>query len=102
MRGIGRTFSRLPAARALIAGAAILAGAAASGAHAQSPGSGNGEDTAMAIPRMNSRGGGIASLPQPLAPSEVARIRHILTLQAQGDVATAARESLALDDTTLL
>ncbi len=53
MRGIGFTFPRLPAARALIAGAAFLAGAAASQAHAQPAGEGNGEDTAMALPRIS-------------------------------------------------
>ena len=103
MRGIGKTLSRLPAARAWIAGAAILAGAAASVAHAQSTGSGNGDETAMAIPRLASPGdvSGVA-LPQPLAPSDAARVRRIFALQSRGNMAEAAEETSQLTDPTLL
>jgi soluble lytic murein transglycosylase len=106
MRGIGTTFSRLPAARALIAGAAFLAGAVAPAAHAQTDASGNGpgigDETAMAIPRLatHGAGGGIA-LPQPLAPSDAARIRRIFAMQAQGDLTTAGRETASLSDQLL-
>ena len=83
MRGIGSTLSRLPVARAFIAGAAILAGAFAPAAQAQDTRN-SGEEAAMAIPRAPSLTGGAIGLPQPLAPSEAARIRRIFTLQARG------------------
>jgi soluble lytic murein transglycosylase-like protein len=101
MRGIGSAISRLPLARAVIAGAAILAGAFAPAAQAQdTPNSG--EEAAMAIPRAPSLHGGPVSLPQPLAPSEAARIRRIFTLQAHGRMADAARETGLLTSTILL
>src|SRR5271168_1423025 len=95
MRGIGYTFSRLPAARALLAGAAILAGASVEKAFAE-PLSGA-DDTALAMPRVahpGASGGadGIA-LPEPLPPSEAARIRRIFALQSRGDLAGAERET---------
>jgi soluble lytic murein transglycosylase len=102
MRGIGHTLSRLPAARAFIAGAAILAGAVASVAHAQVPGSGNGDETAMAIPRMATHGGAGVALPRPLPPSDAARIRRIFALQDKGNIPEALRESEALGETRLL
>jgi hypothetical protein len=107
MRGIGHTLSRLPVARALIAGAAILAGAFAPAAQAQAPAqNGQGDEAAMAIPRVvpqgNPRGDGGAPLPQPLAPSEAARIRRIFALQGRGQVAAATRETASLGDTLLL
>jgi soluble lytic murein transglycosylase-like protein len=95
MRGIGSTFSRLPAARAIVAGAAFLAGAVAPAAHAQQNAAGNGDETAMAIPRIATHSGGVA-FPQPLAPSDAARIRRIFALQDRGDIATAAQETTAL------
>ena len=59
MRGTGRTQSPFPAARALIAGAAILAGAAAPRAFAQTEaGLPGGDDTALAIPRWRPRSTG--------------------------------------------
>eukprot|EP01035_Chromulina_nebulosa_P004506 gene4506-6170_t len=54
MRGIGLTFSRLPAARAFFAGVAFLAGASAVKAHAQSLA--GTDDTALAVPRVSPRG----------------------------------------------
>jgi soluble lytic murein transglycosylase len=93
MRGIGRTLSRLPVARALIAGAAILAGATA---HAESAGSGsapaNSDETAMAIPRvaLPGRNPGVA-LPRPLDPSDAVRIRRIFAWQERGDIQAAMR-----------
>ncbi|MBN9562168.1 MAG: lytic transglycosylase domain-containing protein [Alphaproteobacteria bacterium] len=101
MRGIGSAISRLPLARAFIAGAAILAGAFAPAAQAQdTPNSG--DEAAMAIPRAPSIHGGPVSLPEPLAPSEAARIRRIFTLQAHGRMAEAARETGLLTSTILL
>jgi soluble lytic murein transglycosylase-like protein len=80
-----------------MAGAAFLAGAMAPAAHAQTNASGNGDETAMAIPRLAPHGaaGGIA-LPQPLAPSDAARIRRIFALQSRGDLVSAARETTSL------
>ena len=42
------------------------------------------------------------ALPQPLPPSEAARVRHIFTLQAHGDIAAAKRETAQLDTGTAL
>ena len=42
------------------------------------------------------------SLPQPLAPSEAARLRRIFELQARGDMAQAMREAERLDDRRLI
>lgn len=98
MRGTGSTFSRLSAARAFIAGAAILAGATAPRAFAQ-PRFGS-EDTAMAIPRVAPPGGAGVALPQPLPPSEAARVRRVFELQARGKIAEAAQEMALLDMST--
>jgi hypothetical protein len=100
MRGIGSTFSRLPAARAFIAGVAILAGASASKAYSQSP-SGT-DDTAFAVPRVSPRGSAGVALPQPLAPSEAARLRRVFAFQSAGRIEDATRESASLDTSTPL
>jgi soluble lytic murein transglycosylase len=102
MRGIGTSFSRLPAARALMAGAAFLAGAFAPAAHAQTNVAGNGDETAMAIPRLATHGaGGGVALPQPLAPSDAARIKRIFALQSRGDQTGATHEAASLTDQLL-
>ncbi len=101
MRGIGTTLSRLPATRALMAGAAFLASTVVPAAHAQTSASGNGDETAMAIPRLETHGGGGVSLPQPLAPSDAARIRRIFALQDDGKLTEAARETASLSDQLL-
>jgi len=101
MRGIGKTFSRLPAARAFIAGAAFLAGALASAVAAQAQ-TAVGDETAMAVPRVPWPSGNGASLPQPLAPSDVARVRRVFALQSRGRMADAARETGAFDNPVLL
>jgi soluble lytic murein transglycosylase-like protein len=99
MRGTNRSISAFPAARALLAGAAILAGAASPRALAQPldralPGS---DDTALAIPRVAPRDKQGVALPQPLPPSEAARIRQVFALQRAGDLHAAAREAALLD-----
>jgi soluble lytic murein transglycosylase-like protein len=102
MQGIGQAFSRHPVTRAFVAGAAILAGAAASAS--ASGGSGNGsEQSAMAMPRVSMHGGnqGVA-LPEPLSPSDAARVRRIFALQARGDIPAARRATAELDDKLLL
>ena len=107
MRGIGQALSRLNAAparsmRAMIAGAALLAGATSPQAQAQAQTAGNTSDeTAMGIPRVSSHGGG-AALPQPLSAADAARIRKIFTLQSRGDIPAAIAETGMLADATLL
>jgi soluble lytic murein transglycosylase-like protein len=104
MRGIGRTLVRLPAARALFAGAALLAGASTQRTMAQpTPPSQSpaGDEVALAIPRLalpgGGGGGGGVGLPQPLPPSQAAQIRRIFALQAKGDIPAALRASAELD-----
>ncbi len=95
MRRIECVLSRIPAARALIAGAAILAGAIAPDAHARDILDDMPVDVAMAVPRIRPLGSAGVALPQPLPPSEALRIRRILDLQKAGDPA-------ALDEAALL
>ncbi len=105
MRGIGFTISRLSAARAVLAGAAILAGAALRPAqgHGSSGVAPLSDDLAMAVPRIHPAvGANGLGLPQPLAPSEAARVRRILALQRQGAIPAAIAETTRLDDDTLL
>jgi len=99
MQGTGRTLSPFPAARALIAGAAFLAGAAVPHASAQSVTAGlaGADDTALAIPRLAPRLQEGVALPRPLPPSEAVRIRHVFALQRAGDLSAAAREAALLD-----
>lgn len=101
MRGI--IISRLSATRAVLAGA-LLAGAAlrpaVAGAadQAQTP-----EETALAMPRVKPpAGAGGLGLPQPLPPSEAARIRRIFAFQRNGDIPKAVAETTRLTDDTLL
>jgi soluble lytic murein transglycosylase len=60
------------------------------------------DQTALAVPRVGLRGTTGVALPQPLPPSEAARIRRIFSLQDKGSVPEAARESEQLDDRLLL
>jgi hypothetical protein len=103
MRGVDQNFSRLPAVRALIAGAAFLAGATAQAGYAQPTGPGDGDETAMAVPRMMLPGasGGVA-LPQPLSPSDVVLVRRIFVAQSRGDLALASRATAELENPLLL
>jgi soluble lytic murein transglycosylase len=67
-------------------------------AHAQA----QSDDTAVAVPRITPPGGGGVGLPQPLAPSDAARIRRIFTLQEDGHFREAATATLGLGDELLL
>ncbi len=99
MRGVDSTLSRLPAARAFIAGAAILAGSMSVGEVRADT---LNDETAMAVPLLSPGHGGVgAALPDVLAPSDAARIRHIFDLQASGDIAAAAGETERLGTTLL-
>lgn len=59
------------------------------------------DQTAMSVPRPALQGG-IAGFPQPLAPSDAARLRRIFDLQARGEIPAASREVERLDDRRLL
>lgn len=74
-----------------------------SAALAQPAGSGNGDETAMAVPLMVLPGSaeGVA-LPHPLSPSDAARVRRIFFAQSRGDMTTATRETDQLDSNLLL
>ena len=113
MRGIGHTLSRLPTARALLAGAAILAGALTSAAYGQTSGSrdGNGTQTAdsartdevaFAIPRVPHDGAPGVAFPQPLRPSDVALMKRIFAFQDRGNIPDAIKASADLDDKLLM
>lgn len=113
MRGIGYTLSRLPSARALLAGAAILAGAFVSAAHGQVSGStdGNGtqatdetraEEAALAIPRPPHGPGAPVAMPRPLRPSDAAIMRRIFAMQSRGNIPEAIRAVDQLEDPLIL
>jgi soluble lytic murein transglycosylase len=103
MQAIGRAVSRLPAAWAMIAGVAMLAGMSGQRTLAQTQQTQNGTgDTAFAVPRVAPHGLSGVALPQPLAPSDAARLRRIFTAQARGKIPEALRDTEALDTTDLL
>jgi soluble lytic murein transglycosylase len=113
MRGIGHTLSRLPNVRAMLAGAAILAGAFTSAAHGQMSGSGNGKGTpatdgtrtdeaAWAIPRVSHDTGAGVVFPRPLQPSDVVVMRRIFAFQARGDIPAAIRAASGLENSLLM
>lgn len=102
MRGIGFNLSRLPAARALLAGAAFLASVSLRPGHAQAVAEDAPlDEVALAVPRVALPGGAVP-LPQPLARGEAARIRRIFALQAAGDIPAAVAETARLTDLSLL
>ena len=70
-------------------------------AHAQTM-RGTDDQAAFAVPRLALGTTAEVALPQPLAPSEAARIRRIFALQAKGDIADAARDTSELDSRLLL
>ena len=119
MRGIGYTLSRLPKARAVLAGAAILAGAIPSAAHGQGSESGNGIGTATdgARPdgtRPNSIAQGEAApavapdsapsvaLPRPLEAGDADLMRRAFASQARGDIPSSIQLLAALNNSLLL
>jgi soluble lytic murein transglycosylase len=62
-----------------------------------------GDEIALAVPRVAPPSGNSGvGLPQPLTPSEAARIRRIFQLQTHGDIPLAIAETNRLTDTTLL
>ena len=63
---------------------------------------GTDDQAAFAVPRLALGTTAEVALPQPLAPSEAARIRPIFALQAKGDIAEAARDTSRLDSRLLL
>ena len=61
------------------------------------------DQTAMAVPRIALPGSGqVPDLPQPLSPSDAARVRRIFQDQAHGRLADADREIADLDSRVLL
>jgi hypothetical protein len=107
MRGIGISFSRLFSPKAIIAGAAILAGTAAPGLHAdaqEKTASGNtqNDQRAYAVPRADPESGNAFAFPQPLNPSDAAVVRQIFTLQARGDDNAAVQATSRLSNRILL
>jgi soluble lytic murein transglycosylase len=107
MRGIGISFSRLFSPKAIIAGAAILAGTAAPGLHAdaqEKAASENGlnNQRAYAVPRADPESGNGFAFPQPLNPSDAAIVRQIFALQSRGDIIAAAQATNRLSNRILL
>jgi soluble lytic murein transglycosylase-like protein len=97
MRCMDYKIARMPAARAFLAGAAFLASASVQKAFAQPQDNVGTDDTALAIPRVAPRGAAGVSFPQPLPPSEAARVRRIFAAQGRGDIPAAVRETQDLD-----
>jgi soluble lytic murein transglycosylase len=107
MRGIGNSFSRLFSPRAIIAGAAILAGTAAPGLHADAQEKAGSEtklsdQSAYAVPRSAPESGNGFAFPQPLNPSDAVLVRQIFALQAQGKIADAEKATAQLSNRMLL
>jgi soluble lytic murein transglycosylase len=107
MRGIGHTFSRLFSPKAMIAGAALLAGTAAPGLHANAQEKANGEttlsnQTAYAVPRSDPGSGSGLAFPEPLNPSDAALVRQIFALQSRGQIDAAEQATERLSNRILL
>ena len=107
MRGIGFSFSRLFSPKAIIAGAAILAGTAAPGLHADAqekagPENNLNDQRAYAVPRADPESGAGVAFPQPLNPSDAALVRQIFALQARGDMTGAVQATSRLSNRILL
>jgi soluble lytic murein transglycosylase len=71
--------------------AVIMASSCATVVYAQRVAETN-DETAMAIPRLVLPGSDRIDFPQPLSPSDVALVRHILDLQSNGEMSEADRE----------
>ncbi len=63
---------------------------------------GTDDQTALGVPRIALSGTPGVGLPQPLTPSDAARVRHIFALQAGGAIAEAVRETDLLQNKLLL
>lgn len=102
MQGTGQTLSRcagLCAFWGMLIGVSLATGLRP--AQADVPDSA--DQTAMAVPRIAIPGSGqVPDLPQPLSPSDAARIRRIFQDQAHGRIADADREIDDLDSRVLL
>jgi soluble lytic murein transglycosylase len=70
-------------------------------AHAQTV-RGTDDQTALGVPRAALNGAPGLGLPQPLAPGEAVRIKHIFALQAAGAIPEAQRETGLLNNDLLL
>ncbi|WP_415491329.1 transglycosylase SLT domain-containing protein [Acetobacter sp.] len=106
MRAIGQIPHQI-AARAFMAGAALLASASVSvtRAHAKPPENGHepySEELAMVLPRPAFPQGDDLALPKPLPPDVAAQIRAIFQMQRQGAFAQAINSTTHLTDSTLL
>jgi hypothetical protein len=95
MRGIGSTFSRLPKVAAWVAGAALLAGTLAPRAFAQ------GDETAMAVPRLAPFDAEGVALPQPLAKPDAALLRRLFA-DMRAPIPDLVREARGLDASVAL
>jgi soluble lytic murein transglycosylase-like protein len=99
MQSIGHSLACLGTARVLLAGAAILAGAAGPLHDHGNPA----EETALAIPRVSTtHSREPVAPPQPLSPNDAQHVRRIFALQAKNDLAGAIAEGDQLSDQTLL
>ena len=107
MREIGVSFSRLFSPKALIAGAAIFAGTAAPGLHADAQEKAPKEtklsdQSAYAVPRTQPESSDGLAFPQPLNPSDASLVRQIFALQAKGRIADAQSLTAQLSNRMLL
>ncbi len=110
MRGAVKTLSRLSAARALIASAALFGFTAAHGAafagqrgHTNSDtGNSAPANVAYAVPRTAPLNGAEVALPQPLTPSDAALYKRIFAAQDKGDLSEAKRLTDRLDNLSLM
>ncbi|MFT9143737.1 MAG: lytic transglycosylase domain-containing protein [Acetobacter orientalis] len=106
MRVIGHISHQI-AAKAFLAGAALLASATvvSTRAHAKPPEPGqdtHSEELAMVLPRQAFPDGDDIPLPKPLPPEISTQIRAIFRLQRQGAFAEAINSTTRLTDSTLL
>ncbi|MFT9026970.1 lytic transglycosylase domain-containing protein [Acetobacter indonesiensis] len=106
MRAIGQISHNI-AARAFMAGAALLASATVvtTRAHAKPPEPGldpHSEELAMVLPRQAFPEGDDIALPKPLSSELDTQIRAIFRLQRQGAFAEAINSTTRLTDSTLL
>ncbi len=96
MQNLGCSASRSNAARAFLAGAALLAGAAAPAASSPI----GYDEVALALSHVQSHGS--LGLAQPLPPSEAYRIRRIFAHHARGDIQSAMDETDEMESPLLL